>query len=340
MSWTKISEVEAKSHRLYGVNGWLLLFAILMPFSVLLNFGFLRGEAWTAGVTVSALLSLDHPAVTFIKLSLGLQIVYCVVMLSLLITKSAAFRQITSWSLLAYYPLIVLASLGNPFEGQGQGLAQAALQWVFSCVVWITYLQRSRRVRVTFEHRVLTTELGGAVATADSKMPSESPAALVSQGTPTRKDRASPDTAMASHTLFGAADNPDEQYWEQAFKEVEGSDRRAGLWARAFAHAKGVEAVAKAKYLEERAKELAKEDQARLAEEARIHEVQLEEAKIAALPEECRAYERLPKGRCPNCGALQPIGTAECHSCTADFGPGAVWSLIPVGTKLPTSTDR
>ena len=49
---------------------------------------------------------------------------------------------------------------------------------------------------------------------------------------------------------------PSEAHWAQALAEFDGPARRHGLWAKCFAEAGGVEAVAKAAYLNERAKQI------------------------------------------------------------------------------------
>lgn len=49
---------------------------------------------------------------------------------------------------------------------------------------------------------------------------------------------------------------PQEEFWSSALAEFDSSERRPGLWARAFAEAQGNEAAAKANYLRYRASEL------------------------------------------------------------------------------------
>lgn len=51
----------------------------------------------------------------------------------------------------------------------------------------------------------------------------------------------------------------DEELWERALTELEGRNRRAGLWARAFAESGGDAAAAKAAYLRLRVAQLARE---------------------------------------------------------------------------------
>lgn len=55
---------------------------------------------------------------------------------------------------------------------------------------------------------------------------------------------------------------PEEADWAEALSEHDGSHRRAGLWARAFAEARADESVAKALYLTYRAREFAADREA------------------------------------------------------------------------------
>ena len=66
------------------------------------------------------------------------------------------------------------------------------------------------------------------------------------------------------------AASPSQASWAQALGELEGNDRHAGLWARLFAEAGGVESTAKAKYLQHRSVEIeAREISERKVEEAK-----------------------------------------------------------------------
>ncbi len=122
----------------------------------------------------------------------------------------------------------------------------------------------------------------------------------------------------------------DEAFWAEALKEFEGAERRTGLWARSFAQAKGDETQAKVAYLEVRARELAQAHQSLLLEQERYKRLKEQEDRLAALTEEERAYELLPKGICPNCNAVQPLDSEECSSCKAIFDSSSAWRLTPL----------
>lgn len=55
-------------------------------------------------------------------------------------------------------------------------------------------------------------------------------------------------------------DKSEEDFYAQAFDELESENRKTGLWAKSFAEAQGNESLAKAKYLKVRAEQLAKDD--------------------------------------------------------------------------------
>lgn len=57
-----------------------------------------------------------------------------------------------------------------------------------------------------------------------------------------------------------------EKLWAQALAELEGGNRRSGLWAKVFADAQGNEAAAKANYLRDRVRQLSEENHSRALE--------------------------------------------------------------------------
>lgn len=127
-----------------------------------------------------------------------------------------------------------------------------------------------------------------------------------------------------------ASANLEEEFWAEALAEYESNERRPGLWARVFSKAEGNEAVAKASYLKQRAEELFLEQQQHVRAQEQAEREAVEKARLARLVEEQRAYELLPKGHCPNCEAVIPMSTQECPSCSAVFGAGSAWKVLPV----------
>ena len=176
-NWQKVPIDQAQRHPLYGVGGWLLVFAFGLLLSFMKEVGAVRAEAYKAGLTIGDLLSLDDPAVSYLKLAFGLQFLIVVGIYWLLFFKHPSFRKVTIGLLLGSWPAATLLGLIHPFPGLGGALGLGFLSWVFSCAVWVTYLQRSQRVRVTFEHRI-------AASASDLSQISSRPAVAGPFGTP------------------------------------------------------------------------------------------------------------------------------------------------------------
>ena len=281
--------------------------------------GSLNGEAHKAGLTITELLAIDHPAIAFAKVSLWLNAGIVSVIYWALLTKNPKFRLIASGLLLASWPMGALIGAAYPFDGLGVALGLSIFPWAISCGVWVTYLNRSKRVRVTFENEILIESSGASIV----------PTRDLSPGTPGHA-RTEPQTAVTHMNTRDEAPE-EEQFWSAALGEVEGPSRRPGLWARSFSEAEGDEARAKAKYLAYRASELEREH--RGSEDRRAQdEAQPAQRRLEALERQSeseRAYALLPKGTCPNCDALIPLASETCPRCQAMFGPGSKWAPLP-----------
>lgn len=134
----------------------------------------------------------------------------------------------------------------------------------------------------------------------------------------------------SSHRDTTIALTNDELFWAKALAEYESNARRPGLYARSFAQADGNESGAKATYIKHRAEELFLEHQEHVCSQKQAELEAMEKARLAALTEEERAYEMLPKGLCPNCKAVIPISAEECPRCRASFGSGSAWQVAPI----------
>lgn len=255
-TWQSVSAEAAKSHPLYGVGGWLVLvpvkFALSMSFSVI----FLVLEAGRVGASLSDLLTFDNGFLSFFYAHMLILGSSLAVVIWLMLSKSPAFRTTASIALLAYMPLIGLAAvLIDPSAKIVEALGGDFLRWAISCIIWVTYLQRSRRVRVTFEHKLRSDDeywvLAEELAHPPAPVPGPAPAASTLQ--PPRLE---------------ATKQDEEALWSEAYDEVNGSHRRQGLWAKAFALSSGDESAARAYYLKERVHQLAEERRSILAESA------------------------------------------------------------------------
>lgn len=325
--WQAISSEQAKRHPLYGVKNWLAVFAFGVLIVPLREVGALNGAAHSAGLTLPQLLGQNDSFSTYVKLVLAAELVMAVVILWLLFTKHPRFRTVATFVWLAFWPLLAVFALATQAPGSGEGLVLGLITWALSCAVWVTYLQRSQRVRVTFEHFVLVVQ-----STAPS---SQVPVAQTAAAPNTRVRLTAAEpirvVAAASETgLVVPADTPHEQFWSEALVEFDGASRRPGLWARAFAEAQGNEAVGKANYLRYRADELQQEHAVRLELNRRSVEAAERATALAHLSAKQREYAELPKGVCPSCDDIVLQSADPCPKCGAMFGPGSAWKVRPI----------
>lgn len=255
--WVYIGPERAKQHKLYGPKNWLAVFAFGLIFGPLREWGEAMSVAREYGLTLGELLTESPTFDTFFTLVMATHLVINGTLLWMMFTKHPKFRIFGSAGLLASYPLWCLWALVSGFSEAGKSLALALFPWLVGCAVWVTYLNVSRRVRVTYEHKVRAGELGeeelselSAKVTAPGPMsasahvPMPSPAAA-----PVRQAAPAPQPARA-------APASEEDLWARALAEFEGPERRQGLWAKAFSEMGGNEAAAKAKYLSERVAQL------------------------------------------------------------------------------------
>lgn len=312
-TWKPISADEAQSHPLFGIGGWLLFFTVSLVFSFLSIWEAVRATAQDAEMSMGELLTSEHPLARFLQIEAALSTLIFVCIAGLLFTKASSFRQATSVLLLAQYPLLVLnASINHVGRLIGPVIAIPALAGFIGTCIWVVYLHRSKRVRVTFEHMVRTD--------TDATPPSRSLHPPATTPAPAHPINAALQAKPASTAM--AAPDPasvdDEAMWELALAEVEGSQRRNGLWAKCYAQSGGNESAAKASYLDTRVQEMTQQ---------RLRDAQQLEYEQEALKQEKakQAWEKSLKGVCPNCENLVLIEATECHHCKAMFGVGSVW---------------
>jgi hypothetical protein len=156
--WVKIPLHEAKQHPLYGIKSWLALFCFFMLSGEFIGTALLITEIHKSGITVAELLTLNanHEIIARNALltSIGTLFVFCFV----LFTKHPKFRLVSSLLVLLPFPIICLSGFLYPVEGAGGILGLELPKWIASCCIWISYLNLSKRVRVTFENHILQSE--------------------------------------------------------------------------------------------------------------------------------------------------------------------------------------
>lgn len=306
--WNFIGPDKAKEHPLYGIRGWLFVFAIGSALSPLISLGLVAGEAQRNELTISELLQIDMPIVSFLKIFLFLEFLVAGITVFLLLKKSAQFRQITSIVRLALWPMIALTGTAFGGEGTGEAIAKSFFPWVLSCAVWVTYLQWSKRVRVTFEHQILTDDVFANLTSSQGsqdrrtvrpaiKSPAYQPPTYTSTAASSQNFQASersmplvkvhanptswssvnsskvretsPSSATAVEKSTVQSLPTEEDHWAAALLEIESGPRRSGIWAKVFSESEGDEAKAKAAYLKVRVQQLNEETYANRALELR-----------------------------------------------------------------------
>lgn len=237
-TWITLPDAEARVHPLYGRGGWLALFACMLTFGLIAG-GILLAYLWTFDASGDRLLE-------FLKIFAAVSVFSWLVILVLYIFKSRGFRSVAITLLLAPWPVLVTAYIPHLPQSLVVG---GSIAWLLAAMIWVTYLQRSRRVRLTFEQRILAGPFYPRTEPISAWQPSD---AVFTRITPTLDE---PADAIDNGQTADATD-PMEECWAQALAEYDGNRKKPGLWARAYAEARGDEAVAKAHYLRYRAEQL------------------------------------------------------------------------------------
>ena len=286
-SWKKVTITEAQAHPLYGVKSWLIVFAVGLLLGVLRELGWLTIEAHKAGLSVTQLLAIDHPAIHLVKTTIWLNAGFVAVIYWALLTKNPHFRLIASSLMLLSWPISALISLATPFDGLGTALVMSLIQWIFSCALWVTYLNRSHRVRITFEQMVLDTVPDSSVRIEISNS-STGKRNLLADRSQTTKNHNTPtySSNFSKLQIDASIDGVDfdEDLWAASLAEFESQNRHPGLWAKCFSEASGNEAAAKAEYLSRRTIQLRLDNQAAQIRQQQIelaeHELQVFRASL------------------------------------------------------------
>lgn len=154
--WIELSPEEAERNDLYGVGGWLVVFMVGILLGLLRNIGVLA-----VVISPSELLAIEHRVMMkFIIIAYSTHVLSVVIILWLLFSKKTYFRVTATSVLLSVWPVttIIGATSSSPevreVVGYENGFLSELLIWAITCAVWVPYLQRSKRVRVTYEHCV------------------------------------------------------------------------------------------------------------------------------------------------------------------------------------------
>lgn len=153
--WKSISRDEAKTNPLYGIKGWLGVFVVVIVFSTLGEIGQFNAEVQNLGLTLGQFLAGSNAAVAVVKIIIIADLIEASLIAWLLCVKHRFFRLVTTWVLVAKCILILLIVLLTPDQEIAEMFTMPLITVSFWSMVWILYLNSSRRVRLTFENVVL-----------------------------------------------------------------------------------------------------------------------------------------------------------------------------------------
>lgn len=265
--WQPISPSEATKHPLYGVKGWLLLFAIGVFLGPLMSLGQVNSAAFENSLTFWELLDIDHPSINFLKAALLMELALSALILFLLFTKNSNFRTVANLGRLLFWPLLCLIAFSEGIDETLSALATTFFPWALSCAVWVTYLQRSKRVRVTFENCVREDDPMVLTKTANVSIPQGAAAMDASRfeerstATGTKSlETAVPQQSLSSQapptTIATAIQTDEDTIYATVADELESGNTDKGLWTRLFAECGGDENQTKVQYIKRRAEKL------------------------------------------------------------------------------------
>lgn len=290
--WKKIPLKDAQAHPLYGIKGWLLLFVIGSVFGALASIGQINSAALKEGLTLSQLLSIDTSLVSWIKFSLFVDVLTAAIVMVMAFTKYPNFRPIVSLIMLLGFPITAAIgfSMNLPSEF-GNDIAKGVFRWLAMCAVWVTYVQKSERVRVTFEHAIpedapslkIHTPMYSPNPTTNhsTSEPMPHPPEIKPQSPTIQEGKLLERPFSTTHTVVNQS-TTEEDHWAVAMSELDGDSRRPGIWARAYAESDGDETKAKVAYLKSRVQQLTTATQALAAESERQRMEAVAKERVAA----------------------------------------------------------
>jgi hypothetical protein len=248
--WIPVSPVHARAHPLYGRGGWLVLFMLTVLAGLVASSGF-----WA--IILSARTAADS-LIQFLGVYAAITAFAGLVILALFILKNPNFRIAAISLMLVPWP--ALAAIYYNWVPESF-LLGGSVAWIVSVAIWATYLQKSRRVRVTFEHCI-----SGEAPEARSEpryyahgSNEEAGAAGANFPVGAMTQRFDAINSERPGETTAANTDPNERCWAQALSEYESDRKKPGLWARAYAEGQGEGAAAKAHYLKLRAAQLLEE---------------------------------------------------------------------------------
>ena len=348
-----VTLTEAQNDRFYGVKGWLIVFCITAILGFLSSWGSMVGSfskeypGFKGGLF--DFLSLDFDGVIGLRVLFVAGIAELLFIFYLMFSKHKKFRIYTTLCLILSFPLgvIILMIFGGSVSFSS---VNTFIQYLISSTIWCSYLNMSKRVRITFdnttknpERLTILSQLEKITSTEPKKIDNAENSVISSVAFNSdeniNRQLLIPQKYIEknlSEDSVGLNINHDvsvkpievdiEQVWATAFAEFESDNRKQGVWAMAFAEANGVEALAKASYLKIRVSQLTAEKSEQI-KQANVLKVKLaKEAITKQEHEEWLAQNPTANAACPNCNFPVHDYFLSCPKCKADFGSASSWA--------------
>jgi len=150
--WVEISKEAAIRQGLYGIRGWLLTLALYLLIVFCLTL-YLQLSIFSQLYTPSDLMrNADAQA---LRLVIFIDLLLAAVVLFILFTKYNSFRLLASW----LFSLKIFVNLINAFiitvKDENLIIFIYNAQQIVVITLWLIYINKSERVRLTFEHKIL-----------------------------------------------------------------------------------------------------------------------------------------------------------------------------------------
>ena len=148
----EISKEAAIRQGLYGIRGWLLTLALYLLIVFCLTL-YLQLSIFSQLYTPSDLMrNADAQA---LRLVIFIDLLLAAVVLFILFTKYNSFRLLASW----LFSLKIFVNLINAFiitvKDENLIIFIYNAQQIVVITLWLIYINKSERVRLTFEHKIL-----------------------------------------------------------------------------------------------------------------------------------------------------------------------------------------
>lgn len=150
--WVEISKEAAIRQGLYGIRGWLLTLALYLLIVFCLTLYFQLTIFSQLYSSADLMRNADAQA---LRLVIFIDLLLAAVVLFTLFTKYNAFRLLASW----LFSLKILVNLMNAFiitvKDENLMIFIYNAQQIVVITLWLIYINKSERVRLTFEHKIL-----------------------------------------------------------------------------------------------------------------------------------------------------------------------------------------